>query len=171
MATPRDRRLQADYEKVVRLIAESGGTLRLVRSVGVPPVSYIIEYNCPSLAKDPMGAITVRRKHEVEINLSMTYPFKAPTARMLTPVFNPHVWMDHIPDVICLGGVWSAAETIDTLILRIGALLQLDPRVLDAKSPANVEANLWVQQNRSRIPLGTVSFKMATKPPSRVQWS
>jgi len=168
MATPRDRRLHSDHEKVLRLISESGGTLRLVSTGGRPPTTYVVEYHCPSLVKDELGAIAIRDKHQVEITLGMNYPFGQPAARMLTPVFNPHVYRHN---AICLGVVWSAADTLDTLVLRIGALLQLDPRVLDARSPANGEANRWVQENRARIPLGKVSFKAAAQPPGRIEWS
>lgn len=166
MNNPRINRLQADYKKVRKLVDESGGSLRLVRTTGAPPSQYVIEYRCPSLVKEK-GQIFVRNEHQVEITIGVDYPFGKPSARMLTPVFNPHVFPIH---AICLGTDWSPAETLDTLILRIGAILQLDPRVLNPKSPANGEANLWVQQNRSRIPLGTVSFKAGEESKPRVQW-
>jgi ubiquitin-protein ligase len=168
MQNPRDRRLQADYEKVRKLASESGGTLKLVRISGRPPTSYVIEYHCPGLVKNNAGQIATRNCHQVEISLGSNYPFEKPTARMLTPVFNPHVFSSN---AICLGVVWSAAETLDTLILRIGALLQLDPRVLDSRSPANSEANRWVQQNRQRIPIGNVSFRLSQEPKKRIEWS
>jgi ubiquitin-protein ligase len=168
MPTPRDRRLQSDHEKVKKLSAESGGTLKLLRATGSPPTSYVIEYHCPSLVKDSSGNTSIREQHQVEINLGANYPFEKPAARMLTPVFNPHVFTTH---AICLGVVWSAAETLDTLILRIGALLQLDPKVLNPHSPANSEAEEWVRKNKAKIPLGQVSFKIAAEAPRRVQWS
>ena len=168
MQNPKDRRLQADYDKVLILISESGGTLKLIRALGHPPTSYVIEYQCPSLVKNTTGQITTRNIHQVEINLGANYPFEKPNARMLTPIFNPHVYSHN---AICLGFVWNATETLDTLILRIGALLQLDPKVLDSKSPANSEANQWVQQNRTRIPLGSISFKARQEPKKRIEWS
>jgi ubiquitin-protein ligase len=168
MVNPRDRRLQTDYLKVRRLAAGSGGTLTLVKLVGNPPTSYVIEYRCPSLVYDQAGSLVIRTSHRAEINLGLNYPLEKPNARMLTPVFNPHVFPYN--NAICLGGVWSAAETLDTLVLRIGALLQLDPRVLDPKSPANGDANQWVQRNLSRIPLGTVSFKAGARSLERINW-
>ena len=165
--TPRDRRLHSDLEKVKKLVAESGGTLKLLRAAGNPPTTYVIEYHCPSLVKDSSGKPIIREQHQVEIKLGTDYPFTSPTARMLTAVFNPHVFTSN---QICLGVVWNAAETLDTLVLRIGALLQLDPKVLNSRSPANSEANQWAQKNKSKIPLGTVSFKAAAESPKRVQW-
>lgn len=166
MHDPRRTRLQSDFDKVRAQVDGSDGTLVLVRTVGTPPISYVIEYHCPSLVKTGT-AISTRHVHQVEINLSANYPFEKPAARMLTPVFNPHVFSS---SAICLGSVWSPAETLDVLILKIGALLQLDPRVLDPNSPANGEANLWVQQNRQKIPLGKVSFTRTEEPKPRIQW-
>ncbi|MEW5870950.1 MAG: ubiquitin-conjugating enzyme E2 [Chloroflexota bacterium] len=168
MASPKDRRLQSDFEKVQKLAAESGGALRLVRTSGQPPTQYVLEYHCPSLVRQKDGGMIITHRHQVEINLGSHYPFSQPGAHMLTPVFNPHVFSSN---AICLGVVWNAAETLDTLVLKIGALLQLDPKVLDAHSPANSQANQWVQQNRSKIPLGNISFKTAAEPSNRIQWS
>jgi ubiquitin-protein ligase len=167
MANPRITRLQTDYGKVKKLIDESGGSLKLVRTAGSPPTTYVVEYNCPSLVENSLGTLTIRHQHRVEINLDANYPLGKPSARMLSPVFNPHVF----PNLaICLGGVWNASETLDMVILKIGALLQLDPRVLDPNSPANQKANQWIQQNRSKIPLGQVSFQAPIKPSSKIVW-
>lgn len=167
MVSPITRRLQSDYEKVQKLVNESGGSLSLIQTVDSPPRMYVIEFHCPSLVKEG-GQINIREVHQVQINLGFNYPLEKPTARMLTPVFNPHVF---ITNAICLGVIWSPTETLDTLILRIGALLQLDPRVLDAKSPANTDANDWVKKHPERLPLGQVSFKTAARPEDRINWS
>jgi hypothetical protein len=44
-------------------------------------------------------------------------------------------------------------------VLRIGALLQWDPKVLNPRSPANHEAMNWALKNKDRLPLGKVSFR------------
>lgn len=168
MTDPRTRRLQADFEKVSKLISESGGTLSLIKTENNPPTKYVIEYKCPSLYRASDGQLLIRDQHKVEITLGLNYPIERPSARMLTPVFNPHVFLNNS---ICLGAVWSPAETLDVLVLRIGALLQLDPRVLDARSPANIDANLWVQRNRSKIPLGNETFRAAQPSRPRIEWS
>jgi ubiquitin-protein ligase len=166
MPTPQDRRLQADYNKLQKLAAESGGTLRIIQTSGVPPVQYIIEYKCPGLARDAAGRINKRYEHRIQIDLGLAYPIEKPAARMLTPAFNPHVFTT---GAVCLGSRWAPTETLDALVLRIGALIQLDPMVLDAHSPANSEANDWVQQNQASIPLGKVSFR-TIPPASRISW-
>lgn len=168
MAAPLERRLQSEYHKVKQLVSESGGSLRLVATEGSPPTKYIIEFKCPSLIQKSDGQIDYRYEHRVEITLGKNYPFERPQAKMITPVFNPHVFT--MSNAICLGSVWNASETLDVLILRIGALLQLDPRVLDARSPANAEANDWVRRNKDKIPLGGVTFKAAQPPKSKIKW-
>lgn len=169
MPNPRHNRLLADFQKVNQAVADSGGTLRLVRASGSPPTRYVIEYHCPSLTQGPGGALTTRAVHQVEISLGAEYPLPGgrPSARLLTPVFNPHVFSS---GAICLGE-WKPTETLDVLVLRIGALLQLDPKVLNPRSPANHEAMNWALQNRRRLPLGTVTFKAGGQPEKRIEWS
>ena len=159
MTTPRERRLQADFQKVQGLVAGSGGGLKLISTQGQPPTTYVIEYHCPSLVKEAGAAAIVRRQHRVEIRLDSTYPLRtgSATARLLTPVFNPHVFFNQD---ICLGARWNPTETLDTLVLKIGAILQLDPRVLDFNSLANPEAGAWVKKHPGQTPLpGAVDFK------------
>jgi hypothetical protein len=165
---PLQRRRQAELDKVKKLVAESGGTLILIRTSGNPPSTYVIEYHCRSLVRDPSGVVSIQNKHQVEINLGLNYPIVKPTARFLTPIFNPHVFPSNI---ICLGANWNAGDTLDMLILKLGALLQLDPRVIDPNSLANIEAYHWVTLNQRSIPLGTICFKAAATPPSRIQWT
>ena len=83
MINPRYRRLESDHEKVMRLIAESGGTLKLISLKNDPPTEYIIEFHCPSLVLAPSGRLILGDIHQVEISLGMDYPFAKPTARML----------------------------------------------------------------------------------------
>jgi ubiquitin-protein ligase len=167
MPNPKERRLLVEHEKVKKLVAESGETLALVKTLKEPPTTYVIEFRCPGLVKGADGQPALAERHQVEINLGSNYPFEMPTARVLTPVFNPHVFSSN---AVCLGGVWTANDTLDTLILRIGALLQLDPRVLNPHSPANSEANLWAQKNKAKLPLGRVTFKGPAEPEKKIQW-
>ncbi len=157
MPSPREKRLQSDFLKVQQLADGSGGTIELIAARGHPPTMYEILFRCPSLVKDERGKIIVRSEHKALISLGSDYPFSKPTAKMLTPVFNPHVF---ITQAICLGGRWTPVETLDNLILRIGSILQLDPRVIDYKSLANHDAGEWAHHHASQLPLsGYVSFK------------
>ena len=168
MPTPRENRLLSDYQKVRQAVADSGGTLKLLEAAGSPPTRYVLEYACPGLVKDGNGQPCIAHKHRVEINLGANYPISQPVARMLTPTFNPHVFMTNN---ICLGKQWAATETLDTLILRIGAILQLDPKIIDFNSLANKEAGNWARNNPRQLPLpGWVTFKKSTQPASRITW-
>ena len=167
MQSARDRRLQADAAKVRHLVDESGNTLRLVSISGAPPTRYVIEYHCRSFGLGSDGQPTERMQHQVEITLGANYPFEMPSARMLTPVFNPHVYTNQ---AICLGHRWMPNEALDTLVLKIGALLQFDPMVLDFNSLANQAAGRWARDNRGRLPLDHVTFHAPKRPRERIQW-
>lgn len=168
MPSPRDNRLKADFQKVRQAVEASGGSLRLLAADGAPPTRYVLEYHCPSLVKDAGGKLSVRAVHQVEIRLGVDYPLPSgkPTARMLTPVFNPHVFESQ---AICIGG-WRPTETLDVLVLRLGALLQWDPKVLDPHSPANHKAMHWALEHRAELPLGRVSFKGEAPAARRIEW-
>ena len=157
--SPKIRRLQSDYEKIRLLAAKSRGELVLLDVLGKPPTTYKLEYHCPGLTLDPAGEIVILSIHQVEIRLGQTYPFTQPTARFITPIFNPHVFSS---GNICLGRQWSPAETLDILALKIGALIQLDPKVLDFNSPANGLAAGWAKRHVNELPLGNISFQGST---------
>jgi ubiquitin-protein ligase len=169
MANPRENRLKADYQKLQAAADQSGGGLRLVRASGNPPTRYVIEFHCPSLFRETGGKLTIRQVHQVEISLGAEYPLPGgrSTARLVKPVFNPHVFES---GTICLGE-WKPTETLDALVFRIGALLQWDPKVLNPHSPANHEAMNWALQHPEKLPLGTVTFKAGAKQDDRVQWN
>jgi ubiquitin-protein ligase len=169
MPNPRENRLNSDYQKVQSAAAQSRNTLRLVRVSGSPPTRYVIEFTCPSLVREQDRKLSIRQVHQVEISLGREYPLPGgrPTARLITPVFNPHVFES---GTICLGE-WKPTETLDALVFRIGALLQWDPKVLNPHSPANHEAMNWALQHPEKLPLGTVTFKAGVKPENRIQWT
>lgn len=169
MPNPRENRLKADYQKLQAAAAESGGALRLARASGSPPTRYVIEFHCPSLVREQGGKLSTRELHQVEISLGAEYPLPGgrPTARLVTPVFNPHVFES---GTICLGE-WKPTETLDILVLKIGALLQWDPKVLNPHSPANHAAMNWALQHPEKLPLGNETFKAGAKQGNRVQWT
>ncbi len=162
MPTPRDRRLQADYDKVQKLAAGSSGHLRLVSVRGSPPSAYILEYHCPGLFKKKDGSIDIATMHRVEIVLGSDYPMFKPQARMLTPAYNPHIFT--INNSFCLGGDWSPVHTLDMVVEQIGSILQLDPRVMNFKSLANGDAGRWLLAHPQYMPLpGMLSLRKAVK--------
>jgi ubiquitin-protein ligase len=164
---PIQRRLATDFDKVRKLVEKSGGTLRFIETTGSPPRQYILEYICPGLVKDNQGNIHVRNSHRVKIDLPADYPFNRPTARLMTPIFNPHVFLTL---TICLGNAWNPGETLDMLVILIGKIIQMDPLVLDPGSPANHEAMEWVRKHPDQVPIGRETFQRLESIPQKITW-
>ncbi len=73
---------------------------------------------------------------------------------MLTPIYNPHVYSNR---QVCLGN-WQTTEYLDELIARVGALIQLDRRILNLRDPANPQAMDWVKKNYLLLPTDNKIF-------------
>ena len=69
LPTPRDNRLRIDFEKLHKLAADSGGTLKLISWSGSPPDHYVVEYHCPSWVRYQNSRAEVGGVHLVEIRL------------------------------------------------------------------------------------------------------
>lgn len=167
MDTPITKRLLTDYQKVKALASSSGGSLIIRSTSGNPPSTYDLEFRCPSLVLGETGVPEIRMNHTVRIFLGADYPMSMPTAVMLTPIFNPHIYANNR---FCLGTRWRPNETLDSLIMKIGAILQYDPKVLDFKSLANHRAGEWAKRNLAKLPIGRVSFKAAQTAKPRIEW-
>jgi ubiquitin-protein ligase len=166
--TVRDRRLQADLQMVQSLVSNSGGTLVTERVSGNPPQGYIMQYRCRGIERIDRGQPVYREMHRVQIDLPASYPAQQPKATMLTPIFHPHVFTNSL---ICLGRRWTPAEYLDSLILRIGAIIQYDPQYFDFNSPANSAASSWAQQNVRLFPVGKCNFKVTQQPMGTISWT
>jgi predicted Zn finger-like uncharacterized protein len=90
--------------------------------------------------------------HLVEVTLPLNYPRTPPQCRMLSPVFHPNI----APHAICVGDHWSAGESLQSIITRIGEMLAY--QTYNVKSPLNGEAARWVEENKHRVPLDPVSM-------------
>jgi ubiquitin-protein ligase len=166
MASVRDRRLTADFDKIQALVRDSGRTVRLESSSGRPPDQYVLGYQCrgiSALASEP----SFREAHSVQIQLPATYPVHAPTVRFLSPIVHPHIFAG--TNIVCIGG-WTINEQLDQLVLRIGAIIQWDPQYFNFGSPANQAAAEWAKRNQRRLPLGAVTFKGGSRKTSGVEW-
>lgn len=166
--TVRTRRLHADLQMVQSLVSNSGGTLTIERVSGNPPEGYVMVYRCRGIERIDGGRPVYRDIHRVQIELGASYPAQQPRAIMLTPIFHPHVFPN---SVVCLGSRWTLAEYLDSLILRIGAIIQYDPQYFDFNSPANSSAATWARQNMRSFPVGTCSFKVAQPSMGTISWT
>lgn len=150
MSSVRLRRLTADFQRLSDYV-RSHPRLRLMQSDGDPPESYQIEYRIRSLRQID-GDLKVVKSHIVEINLPRNYPRTPPQCRMLSPVFHPNI----APHAICVGDHWSAGESLQSIVTRIGEMLAF--QIYNVKSPLNGEAARWVDEHEDELPLDGVSL-------------
>jgi len=150
MSTVRLRRLTADFGKLqdyVRLHPR----VKLLQFDGDPPERYQLEYRIRSL-RQVGGELTQVKSHMVEIVLPRNYPRTPPQCRMLSPVFHPNI----APHAICVGDHWSAGESLQSIVMRIGEMLAFQS--YNVKSPLNGDAARWVEEHAEELPLDDVSL-------------
>ena len=150
MSTVRLRRLTADFDKLqdyVRLHPR----VKLLQFDGDPPERYQLEYRIRSL-RQVGSELTQIKSHMVEIVLPRNYPRTPPQCRMLSPVFHPNI----APHAICVGDHWSAGESLQSIVVRIGEMLAYQS--YNVKSPLNGEAARWVEEHADELPLDDVSL-------------
>lgn len=150
MSAIRLRRLNSDADRL-RDYVRRHPRVRILQESGDPPESYQLEYRIRSLRK-ASDDVTEIDTHTVEINLPRNYPRVAPQCRMLSPVFHPNI----APHAICVGDHWSAGESLQSIVTRIGEILAFQS--YNVRSPLNGEAARWVEENAGRLPLDTVSL-------------
>lgn len=98
------------------------------------------------------GELQPVETHLVEVTLPLNYPRTPPQCRMLSPVFHPNI----APHAICVGDHWSAGESLQSIITRIGEMLAYQS--YNVKSPLNGEAARWGEQHKDQMPLDRVSM-------------
>jgi hypothetical protein len=67
-------------------------------------------------------------------------------------VFHPN----SAPHAVCIGDNWTAGESLDVLIQRVGEILAYQS--YNTKSPLNGRAAQWVDSNRDRVPVDREEF-------------
>jgi ubiquitin-protein ligase len=144
--SPRIRRLNADYQRILSVFKEHP-FVSLIKTEGNPPEKYTFEFKVDGLVPQAEGAFTRSNAHRAEVFLPMDYPRRPPFCRMITPVFHPNI----DPQKICIGDHWSAGESLASLIVRIGEMLCYQS--YNVKSPLNGKAAAWAEQNLSQLPL------------------
>src|SRR5579863_6233548 len=148
MISPRVRRLKLDFETLTQRLM-GWPLIRISGTAGMPPEGYRFTYNVKGLFVTPAGDIQERDIHEMEVNLSLGYPRRAPQCRMLTPIFHPN--FDE--STVCIGDFWAASEGLDDLIVRIGRMITFQE--YNTKSPLNGLAAKWAEQHAHLFPVDT----------------
>lgn len=150
MDNVRLRRLKADYEALRRL-AHLHPRIEIEGAAGNPPDRYRIKLKVKSL-RELGDSIQIVDEHRLEVTMPRGYPRDAPLFRMLTPVFHPNI----APHAVCIGDDWTAGESLDLLIQRVGEILAYQS--YNTKSPLNGRAAQWVDENRDRLPIDRDEF-------------
>ena len=150
MSSVRLRRLTADHNSPSEYLRRHP-RLRLIQAEGNPAERYQIEYRISSI-RQVDDQLTTVKNHIVEIALPRNYPRTPPQCRMLSPVFHPNI----APHAICVGDHWSAGESLQSIVMRIGEILAYQS--YNVKSPLNGEAARWVENHTHQLPLDPVSM-------------
>ncbi|MBI5486098.1 MAG: hypothetical protein HY905_02060 [Deltaproteobacteria bacterium] len=150
MSSVRLLRLRSDHDAVRRLV-RLHPRVSIEGVSGNPPDRYVLVLRVRSLRQQG-DAIVAADAHRLEIRLPQGYPRDAPACRMLTPVFHPNV----APHAVCVGDHWSAAETLDTLIQRVGEMLAFQS--YNTRSPLNGQAARWVDEHTAELPVDREEF-------------
>jgi len=114
---------------------------------GEPPERYIFEFYLNGLVEDEEEKITPIGRHVVEVYLPVDYPRRPPFCRMMSPIFHPNIDAQKI----CIGDHWSAGQSLEQLIIRIGEMICFQS--FNIKSPLNAKAAVWVEKNIMQLPL------------------
>jgi ubiquitin-protein ligase len=146
MISPRVRRLKLDFETLSQRLT-GWPLIKISGTAGMPPEVYRFTYNVKGLFVTAAGEIHERDMHEMEVNLSLGYPRRAPQCRMLTPIFHPN--FDE--STVCIGDFWAASEGLDDLIVRIGRMIAYQE--YNTKSPLNGLAAKWAAEHANLLPV------------------
>jgi ubiquitin-protein ligase len=141
------RRLYADYREVCeQFTGHPYITVTALR--GNPPEAYEVRYHIRGLELDAATRRPkIRTEHAAQIYLQDTYPREKPKCVMLTPIFHPN-----FGSYICIGDFWGAGETLASIIIQIGEMIQYQS--YNPKSPLDPVAARWAEQNPQLLPVG-----------------
>ena len=142
----RIRRLQADYNQVVRLFTDHP-FIKVIKMEGTPPEKYTFSFSVQGVAPAGLDGSTPVSEHRAELFLPLDYPRRPPFCRMITPVFHPNI----DPQKICIGDQWSAGQSLSQMVVHIGQMICYQSYNL--KSPLNAKAAVWADQNIAKLPL------------------
>ena len=158
MLSPRIRRLKLDYDTLIQRFA-NWPVIQVSGTAGMPPEVYRITFQIKGLYVSPTGEIQERDTHQLEINLSLGYPRRAPQGRMMAPVFHPN--FDE--GSVCIGDFWAASEGLDDLIVRVGRMIAYQE--YNTKSPLNGLAAKWAAQHPELLPIDSRNIAPPTDRP------
>jgi ubiquitin-protein ligase len=169
MSQVRRQRLENDFERLKMLAGRSQGRIEIESRRGDPPEDYVLVLRCRSLERIENGLPVFRDTHKVRIVLMPDYPSVGvgPRARMMTPVFHPHIFSD---GHVCMGSVVQTSEFLDDFVLRLGEILRFRPDLVDPTSAARTEAMAWALGNMRLFPTDAAALDVTPEPEPALSW-
>jgi ubiquitin-protein ligase len=172
--SPRMRRLRGDYERMRQLVGRSSLIEFEAQSIrkGVPPERYIVTFLCKSIVGvTKKGEPKYGTRHQVEVYLHNQYPQRWPGLKWLTPIWHPNI--NHINGSVCIDAAWwTAARSLDKLIVMMGEMLQYKNFHDDPTKPPfpwDPEAARWCRAYRKKNPNAFPVDKRELLRPERVK--
>lgn len=151
MSLVRQRRLQTDHQRLLKLVSTHQPMLMIESVQGNPPEKYILTFRGPTLAELRETFPVYCDRQRLKIEMPADYPAVSPLVTVFGAIFHPHVWPKN--NVVCLGS-WNISESLDHLVLRLFSILRYHPQQLNWRSVANHEAAEWAKRNQHLFPLG-----------------
>lgn len=160
MSTPRVRRLQSDYKKLVEL-ANRSPFVEIRETEGTPPERYLLALRCGGISKlNSENKPVFANLFLLTIQLHHGYPSKAPIFEVVaeqTPIYHPNIGAGGL---VCIGDTadhgWSPALSLDDVVIRIIQMIRYEN--VGFESPLNMFANEWAQKNTHLFPLDTTQI-------------
>ncbi|MGD8821697.1 MAG: ubiquitin-conjugating enzyme E2, partial [Anaerolineales bacterium] len=116
---------------------------------------YIVTFKCKSIIGiNGRGQPKYGTNHQVEIYLHNEYPHRWPGLKWLTPIWHPNI--NHVNGSVCIDAAWwTAARSLDRLVIMLGEMLQYknfhdDPS--EPPFPWDMEAAKWCRAYRMQNP-------------------
>ncbi len=166
----RERRIEEDIYKLSKLKLQHPDLRESFSAQDNPVTGIKLNLRVPT-ASGKEYPKKVQKMSSVQIDLSARYPLAEPKVSILSPVWNPNVY---ISGLVCLGRKWLPTEGLDLLVIRVMKLLAFDPLLLNTASPANSEAAKWYLDARSRYPAAfpttTLDNLIQIQPRGQMQW-
>lgn len=154
--SPRERRLNSDYQAVQQLMRES--TIFNFEARGNPPERYRLKFDGIGVFRRDAETVEVCEFHEVLVELGAAYPRMVPNLAWQTPIFHPNISNN---GVVCLGGYgthWVPSLTLAELCTMLWDMIRY--KNFDTESPYNREAALWAKtQSTFHFPLDPRSIR------------
>lgn len=162
-------RVVQDVRKIEALSKTVQGRVKIIKRVGNPINSLVIEIDYPTAPSKSFPA-SVQPKTQVKIDLLSRYPFQEPVATITTPIFHPNVYPN---GKICFGTKWLPTQGLDLLVKRIIQIITFDATILNEKSPANSTALSWYRGAVRKHPTSFPTDKLLIKEtkPKTMTWN